>query len=45
MSIEVLFAGVPVADFPAAVAWSGRLFGRPPDIVVNDENRDGMGLR
>ncbi|HEX6919276.1 MAG TPA: VOC family protein [Actinomycetes bacterium] len=31
---ELLFAGVPVADFAAAVAWYGRLFGRPADVVV-----------
>ncbi len=34
--IEGLFAGVAVADLGAAVAWYGRLFGRPPDIVVNE---------
>lgn len=31
---ELLFAGVPVADFAAAVDWYGRLFGRPADVVV-----------
>jgi predicted enzyme related to lactoylglutathione lyase len=35
--IEVLFAGVPVADFDAAVAWYARLFGRSADIVVKDD--------
>jgi predicted enzyme related to lactoylglutathione lyase len=34
--IEVLFAAVTVADLDAAVAWYGRLFGRPADIVPND---------
>jgi predicted enzyme related to lactoylglutathione lyase len=33
--IDVLFAGIPVADLDAAVAWYARLFGRPADIVVN----------
>jgi predicted enzyme related to lactoylglutathione lyase len=35
--IEVLFAGVAVADFEAAVTWYVRLFGRPADIVVKDD--------
>ena len=34
MSIDVLFAGVAVADFDAATAWYDSLFGRPADIVV-----------
>jgi predicted enzyme related to lactoylglutathione lyase len=33
--VDVLFAGVAVADFGAAVTWYGRLFGRPPDVHVN----------
>jgi len=33
----VLFAGIPVADFPAAVSWYDRLFGRPADIVVKHD--------
>jgi predicted enzyme related to lactoylglutathione lyase len=35
--IEVVFTGVAVADFEPAVAWYRRLFGRPEDIVVNDD--------
>lgn len=35
--MEVLFAGVRVRDLAAAVEWYGRLFGRPADIVPNDE--------
>ena len=35
-SIEVLFAGVQVTDLDGAVAWYARLFGRPADIVPND---------
>jgi predicted enzyme related to lactoylglutathione lyase len=32
--VDVLFAGIPVAGFPAAVTWYDQLFGRPADIVV-----------
>jgi predicted enzyme related to lactoylglutathione lyase len=34
--IGILFAGVAVTDFDAAVAWYGRLFGRPADVIAND---------
>ena len=34
--IDVMFAGVPVADLDGAVAWYTRLLGRPADIVPND---------
>lgn len=34
--IGILFAGVAVADFDAAVTWYGQLFGRPADVIVND---------
>jgi predicted enzyme related to lactoylglutathione lyase len=37
VSVDVLFTGIPVADFPAAVTWYDRLFGRPADIVVKDD--------
>jgi len=37
VSVDVLFVGIPVADFPTAVAWYERLWGRPADIVVNDD--------
>jgi len=36
MDVDVLFAVVTVADLDAAVAWYARLFGRPADIVPND---------
>ena len=36
VTIEALFASVPVADLPSAVGWYQRLFGRPADIVPND---------
>jgi predicted enzyme related to lactoylglutathione lyase len=37
VSIDVLFAGIAVADFEAALVWYERLWGRPPDIVPNDD--------
>jgi predicted enzyme related to lactoylglutathione lyase len=35
--IEVLFACVTVTDLDGAVDWYTRLFGRPVDIVPNDD--------
>jgi predicted enzyme related to lactoylglutathione lyase len=31
VEISHLFGGIPTADFPTALAWYERLFGRPPD--------------
>ncbi|MFG2101338.1 VOC family protein [Micromonospora echinaurantiaca] len=31
-----LFAGIPVSDYAAALAWYERLFGSPPAFVPND---------
>lgn len=31
-----LFAGIPVADYAAALAWYERLFGSPPSFLPND---------
>ena len=31
-----LFAGVPVTDYEAAVAWYERLLGSPPSFLPND---------
>ncbi|MUL40675.1 VOC family protein [Streptomonospora sp. PA3] len=31
-----LFAGIPVADYAAALAWYERLLGRPPAFVASD---------
>lgn len=31
-----LFAGIPVGDYPAALAWYERLFGAPPTFFPND---------
>lgn len=34
MSTDLLFAGVAVADYERALAWYTRLFGRPADVDV-----------
>ncbi len=36
MTMEVLFASVPVADLHTAIGWYDRLFGRAADIVPNE---------
>ena len=36
VTMEVLFASVPVSDLKAATPWYELLFGRPPDIVPNE---------
>jgi catechol 2,3-dioxygenase-like lactoylglutathione lyase family enzyme len=36
MSMQVLFAGVAVRDFPVALDWYRRLFDREPDVVAHD---------
>jgi len=35
LAINVLFAGIPVADLEAAIEWYERLFGCPPDMKPN----------
>jgi uncharacterized protein YndB with AHSA1/START domain len=35
--LPALFAGVSVADYPAALTWYERLLGRPPTFHPNDE--------
>jgi predicted enzyme related to lactoylglutathione lyase len=37
MAVHQLFAGIPVADLDGALAWYERLFGRPPDLLPNDD--------
>jgi hypothetical protein len=34
--MEVLFVGVPVANLRSALSWYEQLFGRPADIVPNE---------
>jgi predicted enzyme related to lactoylglutathione lyase len=36
LAVNHLFAGIPVADYHAALAWYERLLGRPPDVVVHE---------
>jgi catechol 2,3-dioxygenase-like lactoylglutathione lyase family enzyme len=35
MAID-LYAGIPVSDYAAALAWYQRLLGSPPTFVVSD---------
>jgi hypothetical protein len=35
--VEIPFAGVPIAGYETGVAWYARLFGRPPDIQVTED--------
>jgi hypothetical protein len=37
MDAQVLFAGVAVTDVDTACPWYERLFGRPADILPNDD--------
>jgi predicted enzyme related to lactoylglutathione lyase len=39
LTINVLFAGVPVAELHAALAWYEELLGGPPDLVPNESER------
>jgi predicted enzyme related to lactoylglutathione lyase len=36
VTVTHVFAGVPVADFEAALTWYERLMGRPPDVRPHD---------
>jgi catechol 2,3-dioxygenase-like lactoylglutathione lyase family enzyme len=36
VSIDHVFAGIPVTDFAAARAWYVELFGREPDLLPHD---------
>ena len=33
MGITFVFAGIPIADYEAALPWYERLVGRPPDML------------
>ena len=37
MTVEHLFAGIPVSDRDVAVEFYERVFGRPPELVPNDQ--------
>jgi len=36
MTMDVLFAGVPVREFAGSLEWYTRLFGRPADVVAHE---------
>lgn len=35
--IKFVFAGVAVTDYAASLEWYGRLLGRPPDVIVKED--------
>jgi catechol 2,3-dioxygenase-like lactoylglutathione lyase family enzyme len=37
MAIDHFFAGVAAADYKQALGWYERLLGRPPDVIVKDD--------
>src|SRR5262245_52402789 len=39
MAIDVLFAGIPVAELEPALDWYERFLGRPPDMTPNESER------
>ena len=39
MAVDVLFAGIPVAELEPALDWYERLLGRPPDMTPNESER------
>jgi predicted enzyme related to lactoylglutathione lyase len=39
LAIDVLFAGIPVAELEPALDWYERFFGRPPDMAPNESER------
>jgi len=36
LAINNVFAGIAVADYGSARAWYERLLGRPPDVIVTE---------
>jgi hypothetical protein len=36
LTINHVFAGIAVADYDSALAWYKRFFGRPPDVIVTE---------
>jgi catechol 2,3-dioxygenase-like lactoylglutathione lyase family enzyme len=39
LAINVLFAGIPVADLEVGIEWYERLLGGPPDMAPNEIER------
>jgi predicted enzyme related to lactoylglutathione lyase len=42
MTITYVFAGIPTANYTAALPWYERLFGRQPDMLPQDEEAAWM---
>jgi predicted enzyme related to lactoylglutathione lyase len=42
MAISYVFAGIPTANYAAALPWYERLFGRQPDMLPQDEEAAWM---
>jgi hypothetical protein len=36
LTINHVFAGIAVADYVSALVWYNRFFGRPPDVIVTE---------
>ncbi|MEA2421644.1 MAG: hypothetical protein QOF55_743, partial [Thermoleophilaceae bacterium] len=36
VAVTEVFAGIAVSDHALALPWYERLFGRPPDLIPND---------
>jgi hypothetical protein len=36
LTVNQIFAGAAVADYDVALAWYGRLMGRPPDLIPHE---------
>jgi predicted enzyme related to lactoylglutathione lyase len=36
LTITHIFAGIAVTDYDSALAWYKRFFGRPPDVIVTE---------
>jgi len=36
LTIKHVFAGIAVTDYDSALAWYTRFFGRPPDVIVTE---------
>jgi catechol 2,3-dioxygenase-like lactoylglutathione lyase family enzyme len=39
VAIDVVFAGIPVAEIEGGIEWYERLLGRPPDMTPNETER------
>jgi catechol 2,3-dioxygenase-like lactoylglutathione lyase family enzyme len=39
LAIDVVFAGIPVAELEPAIDWYERFLGRPPDMAPHEKER------